>query len=702
VVICTADDVLTSEKLDTLVNVILPNAVQFIQSALKVIALTTPLNVGHVPCQKEITSPPAHSDPGVSDADFVLYVTAGPMLPTQQTTLAWASSCSYDSVGRPIVGHANFNPAKLSGVVSSYAIKIATHELFHALGFSDGFARTKFLPPNDDPIRSVMVRGKHTTGVFTPEVVARAREYYGCSNMTYLELEDQGGSGTSGTHWEKRVLLNELMVGYFTGGEVTRSVSPMTLAYFKDSGHYDVDYSKADDPSELWFGRNAGCGFLSDKCNASSPFFCFTPGTIACSPDRLSVAFCNVASYQIALPTQFQYPPLSANQGSSVIYTDYCPFYEGYGNLICPNVNQVVSAANIHNAQYFHENSRCFDTTDNDGTIRTGGLRKSSPMYYSTKGQRCFRSRCLPGPRIELMIGDYAEWLPCPLDGTAGSIPAPQGYYGRIICPAAAEFCTAKLFEGPSSAVPSVLPLPSGPVYLPTPTVSPMPKMPGPSLAFVRLTRSTEFESTPSDVSGTPSEYLTVFFLLPLQSALNRRDISLEILHVNTETKIVRFRFIFGAPGGPEDVIPTLRAIKENIRILPYCDPKLYCASHGTSMNNENSTQCVCTCANYWYGPNCTLCGAIFVQSNCSVGSPQPPPSGIHIIQINNSILTASIAGTIGFLLVMAVAIACAMHYNWLGRPPSVILPQDIVVVAPTPATARPVSTTTSRADNAV
>lgn len=64
------------------------------------------------------------------------------------------------------------------------------------------------------------------------------------------EIEDGGGGGTAGSHWEKRVFNNE----YMTGSDVEWSVfSPLTLAYFADSGWFQIDDSKAQ---ALIWGKN--------------------------------------------------------------------------------------------------------------------------------------------------------------------------------------------------------------------------------------------------------------------------------------------------------------------------------------------------------------------------------------------------------------------------------------------------------------
>ena len=45
------------------------------------------------------------------------------------------------------------------------------------------------------------MRGKTVNQIVTPSVVAVVRAHFNCPSLTGAELEDQGGSGTAGSHW---------------------------------------------------------------------------------------------------------------------------------------------------------------------------------------------------------------------------------------------------------------------------------------------------------------------------------------------------------------------------------------------------------------------------------------------------------------------------------------------------------------------
>jgi hypothetical protein len=66
-------------------------------------------------------------------------------------------------------------------------------------------------------------------------------------NSFQLEIEDGGGSGTAGSHPEKRVFQNEYMSGSVTPFPI---FSNITLSVFADSGWYEIDYTYAQ--SLVW------------------------------------------------------------------------------------------------------------------------------------------------------------------------------------------------------------------------------------------------------------------------------------------------------------------------------------------------------------------------------------------------------------------------------------------------------------------
>lgn len=99
--------------------------------------------------------------------------------------------------------------------------------------------------------------------IVTPKVKEVTRAHFGCSTAEGMELENEGGSGSKGSHWERLLLSNEAM----TASDIPNAAfSKFTLALLEDSGWYAPVYEKA---MPFYWGANDGCDFLHKACNAS-------------------------------------------------------------------------------------------------------------------------------------------------------------------------------------------------------------------------------------------------------------------------------------------------------------------------------------------------------------------------------------------------------------------------------------------------
>ena len=78
---------------------------------------------------------------------------------------------------------------------------IVTHEFTHVLGFGSLWNY------GDNPL----VANYQYTGSAALDAYQTAQ---GDQNLTYIPVEQDGGPGTAGVHWDEAVLANELMTGY--------------------------------------------------------------------------------------------------------------------------------------------------------------------------------------------------------------------------------------------------------------------------------------------------------------------------------------------------------------------------------------------------------------------------------------------------------------------------------------------------------
>ncbi|KIH59068.1 hypothetical protein ANCDUO_10714 [Ancylostoma duodenale] len=266
----------------------------------------------------------------------------------------------------------------------------------------------------------------------TPKVREEARNHFNCPDLEGAEIESQGGLGTAGSHWEKRVFENEAMTGVTTQ---VYALSRLTLALFEDSGWYKVNYewvlpnyesalktasiswnsSKAE---EMKWGQGLGCKFAKQSCltwmkaNIKDPYpYCNVLGDTRCADSRRAKVRCNLVSGSKRLPSTYDYNVKNLfwdKKGRSirgyghVSVADYCPYYrvetfEIYGDVskedtdtrctFAENMNynnyslevlpfkvKIISAdaEGLHvickNLQIFSPSARCFEL-DGDGGI---------------------------------------------------------------------------------------------------------------------------------------------------------------------------------------------------------------------------------------------------------------------------------------------------------------------------------------------
>ena len=111
------------------------------------------------------------------------------------------------------------------------------HEFTHALGFSTGlFSSYRDSTGGFYPTSAFPSTNSVFTGVATPRVLSWARNYFACSSLPAMPLENDGGAGTAGSHWEQTAVYDEYMVGiatqFFAITNLTLSLLAGMLGYF--------------------------------------------------------------------------------------------------------------------------------------------------------------------------------------------------------------------------------------------------------------------------------------------------------------------------------------------------------------------------------------------------------------------------------------------------------------------------------------
>lgn len=422
---CTLDDIAGDDKKFRLRKA-LGQTADWFRRALSVEPVKGNLRLsGYSACGQDggVQLPREYVEEGVANADLVLFVTTRP---TTGNTLAWAVACERDQWGRAIAGHVNVAPRHLTAEAETLLSATLIHEVVHVLGF-DPHAFSHFRDERKRRRARVIDQamdeklGRIVTRVVLPRVIMHSRHHYGAFSMNFtgLELEDGGGRGTSGSHWEKRLLMNEIM----TGSVDTRSaVSKMTLALLEDSGWYRANYSIAD---HLDWGSNQGIEFITSPCNHwKGAYHCNTTQFSGCTYNREAEGYCPIVNYSGDLPQWARYFP-QANKGGQSSLADYCTYFVAYSDGSCMDTNSA-RAPDRMLGEVRGSKSRCMTSS----LVRSGFVRGSS-----TQGNGCYQHRCINN-LLEVAVD--GAWKTCPEAG--GPIQFP-GFSGELICPAYHELC---------------------------------------------------------------------------------------------------------------------------------------------------------------------------------------------------------------------------------------------------------------------
>ena len=349
--------------------------------------------------------------------------------------------------------------------VMEYFSEVFLHELTHALGFLEGMF--PFYPGGlSATLGSKIIRRVNRTLMITPTVVTHAKKYFNCPSIEGVELEDQGGPGSSVSHWEQRILLGEYMGAVIYQEEMV--ISEFTLAALEDSGWYKVNYYTG---GLMRFGKNKGCKFLDEPClnntlqtEFENEFFNYEYyGYPSCSAGRQSRTYSTLNNYIMIdnlYYTNFRYDPRFNNYYSGSIYTaDYC-FTHGQFNSECTSSyftgNCKYGNGNYGQNIYYYNNDiegeQDWEFNHPNGLLpKELGEKYSNTsfcvmsslvptgkykMYGTVFHPMCYQMLC-SSSSLTIQIND--DYIVCPREG--GNVEL-VGYDGQLHCPDYNLICT--------------------------------------------------------------------------------------------------------------------------------------------------------------------------------------------------------------------------------------------------------------------
>jgi len=322
-------------------------------------------------------------------ADLILLV-KGLDEPDQQY-IAYAGACTIETTyGRPITGIVNFNYHYGFDSTSdlNYQSQIYTtlHEIGHVLGFSSDLYPS-FIDPDtgiklSSPTMTKTVNGDSITILTLAPLTAKLRTYFACPTLEGAYIEQEGGDGSAGSHFERRVFLNEFMTA---SDIVDARITEFFLALLEGTGWYSPDYSLAE--PMLW-GKGQGCDFLETKCinpttkqTAFPGYFCNNLGQNSCSFGDQAYGVCGNTDptyKKPSLDSAFNY--WGDNTAVLDIFADNCPYYVAYTSTECKDDTN--EPFNLPEGESFGYNSSCFT-----GTLLNTGTPSATKSY-------CFQRTC--------------------------------------------------------------------------------------------------------------------------------------------------------------------------------------------------------------------------------------------------------------------------------------------------------------------
>ncbi|CAH8525673.1 unnamed protein product [Schistosoma turkestanicum] len=381
--------------------------------------------------------------PGFAPNEYVLFISSDNVKACLSgSTLAYAGPCEmHPTTDRPIMGAINFCPQKMDIQEPGRTMLIGTaiHELAHAMGFSrSNFALMRDLEgrpltPRDpksgrpkinregsydaseNTIKRIVRPWVTAAGSYikpflsfvTPALLAEGRKHYNCPNLDGIDIENEGGEGTAGSHFEKRTVGDETMAGV-TG--VKTILSRLTLAFFTDSG------KKGMEP------------------------YCEEQDNLMCYHNK-AFGVCAVGQFMKYLPPQEQYFPNSPDFGGTGILTDKCPviqpmkkfFQEDLMTYCDHNLNIPIAQRGNMFGQEFGNSSLCI-THKGAWKAERNGKATQDPRVKAT----CHQYTCSGSGQV------IVDGKPFRCESGVAKINTPQ-IQGEAICPDPRDVCRVRI-----------------------------------------------------------------------------------------------------------------------------------------------------------------------------------------------------------------------------------------------------------------
>ena len=376
------------------------------------------------------------------DADLFLIVS--------MNTLGNAQARAYpiikdENTNRPILGVVELNTA-IDTFTKNHIIFISNlllHEISHVLAFnSDLFPYFNKLPNLQQAVSDIEINGIKRQFLSTPKVVEKANQHFNTDCLLGVELEDQGGSDTAGSHWEARIMLGDYMIGVDYPEIV---ISDITLAVFEDSNWYKVNYYSG---GLFKTGKNEGYNFLFGDCvnknNEESNFkleFCNNQRDPFCSPGLIDRGYCYLGIYpeDENIPKKYQYYSNPLKGGWDI--ANYCPVmqndYEKANNFYYYSRCNIIGKENYTEiGEKLSNTSFCFMSS-----LVKSSLSEEIKSKYSNEKAICYEVIQCDNTLKHYTIKIGETEFTCTNGNNIESYEI-EGFEGTITCPPYNRICS--------------------------------------------------------------------------------------------------------------------------------------------------------------------------------------------------------------------------------------------------------------------
>lgn len=452
-----ADYTSNSASLTSAAKNALAIAIGWIESALRIIRVSGTFRSAATDTCYMAGIPQTYQD-GVTGIDYLLLVTS---LSSScgSSTLGWAISCQIDQNDRPVVGQLNICTNNISTDEISYTVHFFIHEIFHALGF-DSSSFAFFRNPYDEmePLTARLSSGLPpyssssgfiaasntlastttaygTSGYYlvTPVVKSVMANYTGCSSVPGAALEDEGGSSSAASHFEKRIFGPEIMTG------VTSRFPMLTafpLAVLEDSGWYVPRYSEVVEMN--WIRNNFTDTTTEEERCAFSEIEHTCPLTGASSSLTSDPVFCSASESVRSCSNDAS----AASVCSSYTFLDGCMFRSIYsstssGTTVYSNCDRKDSTTNSYGDQRT-DYSMCTDSS----LFLSGSQGMCYPMICNLNKQKSDELGYLVYDSVDMVIS-YSSTntqVNCK-PSEKGISKSVSGVSGTVTCPDVLKVC---------------------------------------------------------------------------------------------------------------------------------------------------------------------------------------------------------------------------------------------------------------------